>query len=373
MLNLLVDLGERFSSGAGSLARERIARAGYTFEQRRGADDRTLAWMDVVFGGSWSSEAHVATNVIASLGGAPAGFASFDPAERRFAWLRGAAANDGVLVFGPLGVDPLHEGKGLGASLVTCALAAMRERGARQALIAAVGESLVPFYERVCGARIAERFDLAEFTPKPVRTVVLASGNGSNFQAVLDRVSSGTLPLDVCALVTNRPGAYAIERARTHGVRNVRIVPWKRAEATRAEYDLRLLEVVGAERPELVLLLGWMHVLDAGFVRAFPELINVHPAYLPLDSSFDVVGMPDGVTIPAFRGAHAVRDALEASSPWVGASVHGVTEEADRGPVLARRPLLVRPGEDEAAILERLHPIEHQLVERGIKRWLYER
>lgn len=373
MLNLLVDLDERFSSAAGSEARERIARAGYTFEQRRGADDRTLAWIDVVFGGSWSSEAHIATNVIATIDGAPAGFASFDPAERRFAWLRGAAARDGVLVFGPLGVDPLHEGKGLGASLLTCALAAMRERGARQAFVAAVGEELVPFYERACGARVAEHFDLAAFTPKPVRTVVLASGNGSNFQSVLERVSAGALPLDVRALVTNRTGAYAIERARTWGVRSVRIVPWKRAETTRGEYDRLLLETVGAERPELVLLLGWMHVLDASFVRAFPELINVHPAYLPLDSSFDVVGMPDGVTIPAFRGAHAVRDALAASSPWVGASVHVVTEEADRGPILARKPLLVRPGEDEAAILERLHPIEHQLVERGIKRWLYER
>ncbi|MEO9169540.1 MAG: formyltransferase family protein, partial [Candidatus Baltobacteraceae bacterium] len=214
---------------------------------------------------------------------------------------------------------------------------------------------------------------LGSFTPEPVRTVVLASGRGTNFQAVLDRVSEGTLPLDVTALVTNRNDAFAIERARAAQVPNVHVLPWQRSAQTRAQYDAQLLETVASERPELVLLLGWMHVLDTAFVNAFPELINVHPAFLPLDSSFDVVGVPDGATIPAFRGAHAVSDALEALCPWSGATVHVVRAEADRGPVLARKPLRIVSGEDEAALSERLHPIEHQLLERGIKRWLYER
>jgi phosphoribosylglycinamide formyltransferase-1 len=280
----------------------------------------------------------------------------------------------GVSVFGPFGVDPAYRGGPLGAALLTIALASMRARGAQRALIAAVGErKLVEYYATHANARAAERFDVAAFTPAPVRTVVLASGSGTNFQAVLDRVTDGALPLDLRALVCNKPGAHAIVRAREGGVTNVHVLPWRRAEQTRAAYDAQLLATVAGERPELVLLLGWMHLLETSFVTAFPELINVHPAFLPLDSSRDVVGMPDGTEIPAFRGAFAVRDALAAGSRWAGATVHVVTPQTDRGPVLVRKPLRVEPGDDEAAVLARLHLIEHGLVARGIKRWLFER
>jgi len=122
-----------------------------------------------------------------------------------------------------------------------------------------------------------------------------------------------------------------------------------------------------------VLLLGWMHLLEPSFLDAFAQMLNVHPAFLPLEPARDSVGMPDGVTIRAFRGARAVRDALAANSPWVGASVHAVTADTDRGRVLARKPLRVIAGEEEDALLARLHPIEHQLVAIAIKRWLYER
>ena len=126
-------------------------------------------------------------------------------------------------------------------------------------------------------------------------------------------------------------------------------------------------------QPELVLLLGWMHLLEPAFVEAFPQMLNVHPAFLPLDPSQDRVGMPDGTIVPAYRGARAVRDALADGSTWVGASVHEVTVNADRGRVLTRKPLRVIAEEDEDAVLSRLHPIEHVLVETAIKRWLYER
>lgn len=373
-MNLLVDLDERFDDAARSQAIESVENAGFTFEETHGADDRTLAWIDDAFGGAWSSEVNTGSNVIARKDGAPAGFASFDPAELRFAWLRGAASQPDTAVFGPFGVDPVHRGGPIGKALLTAALCALRKRGAAKACIAAVGsEKLVEYYAQHVNARVAERFDLAGFTPKPVRTVVLASGSGTNFQAVVDAVRDRSLPLDIRALVSNKSGAYAIERARVASIPHVRVLPWKRAELSRDEYDALLLKTVAEEEPELVLLLGWMHLLASPFVTAFPELINVHPAFLPLDSSRDVVGMPDGSTVPAFRGAHAVRDALDASSSWIGASVHVVTPETDRGPILVRKPLRVAHGEDEASVLARLRPIEHQLVERGIRRWLYER
>lgn len=374
MVNLLVDLDERYDDAARAEAFRSIESAGFRLEERHGAGDRTLAWIDEVFGGAWSSEANAGTNVVAFKDDAPAGFATYDPIGLNFAWLRGVASQPETAIFGPFGVDPAHRGTHVGTALLTAALCGLRLRGAKLACIPAVGEEkLVNYYVRNANARIAERFDPAAFTPKPVRTVVLASGNGTNFQAVLDRVKSGTLPLDVRALVTNKENAFAIERARNANVPQVHVLPWKRDEMSRPEYDAQLLDRVAQEEPQLVLLLGWMHLLDRSFVTAFPELINVHPSFLPLDSSKDVVGMPDGTEIPAFRGAWAVRDALQADSKWVGASVHVVTPATDRGPVLVRKPLRVLEGEDEAAVLERLHPIEHQLVERGIRRWLYER
>ncbi|HEX8807241.1 MAG TPA: formyltransferase family protein, partial [Candidatus Aquilonibacter sp.] len=164
----------------------------------------------------------------------------------------------------------------------------------------------------------------------------------------------------------------AIARAQRAHVPTA-VIAWNRERDSRATYDRQLFEAVSRFEPELVLLLGWMHLLEPAFVDAFPQMLNVHPAFLPLDPARDIVGMPDGRIIPAFRGPRAVRDALAEDSPWVGASVHAVTAETDRGRVLARKPLRVDAEEDEEAVLARLHPIEHKLVAIAIRRWLFER
>ncbi len=369
MINLVVDLDERYASDAA--ARERITRAGYGITVGAAANDATLAWIDETFGGAWSSELAVARCALATRDGTPAGFAAFDPIGLRYAWLRGIAREPDVGVFGPFGVAPEYRGGTLGSSLLHIALCGLRARGYRRGLIAATSDGLVPYYQRHANARVVERYDPRSFTPVPIRTVVLASGSGTNFAAVIDRVAEG-LPLELVALVSNRSDAFALERARRAGIPAI-VLPWAREAQSRAEYDRTLLEAVAQSQPQLVLLLGWMHLLELAFVDAFPEMLNVHPAFLPLDPARDSVGMPDGVTIPAFRGAHAMRDALAANSPWVGASVHEVTAETDRGRVLARKPLRVVAGEEEGAVLARLHPIEHQLVAVAIRRWLFER
>ena len=315
MINLLVDLDERFASDAS--ARERIARAGYEFANAQPASGATLAWIDEVFGGSWSSEVAVASSVVATKDDAPAGFAAFDPQGLRYAWLRGIAREADVGIFGPFGVAPAlrgsfaaPQGDSLGSLLLEIALCGLRARGYRRGLIAATSQGLVPYYERHAGARVIERYDPREFTPKPVRTVVLASGSGTNFQAVIDRVADG-LPLDLRALVSNRSDAFAIERARKADIPAI-LLPWQHDRESRAQYDRALHEAVARLEPELVLLLGWMHLLDPAFVDAFPNMLNVHPAFLPLDPASDSVTLPDGTTMPAFRGPRAVRDALAA-------------------------------------------------------------
>jgi len=203
-----------------------------------------------------------------------------------------------------------------------------------------------------------------------IPTAALISGSGTNLQAVIDAVAAGRLPLDLRLVLSNRAGAFGLERARRGGVPDVRAEVWDRKGGeARAAYDARLLTIVRESGARLVLLLGWMHVLPAGFVEAFDGVLNIHPAYLPEDPAADAVRVPDGPEIPAFRGAHALRDAIEAGVGWTGATCHVVTPEVDRGPVLAREPMRLEPGEGESAALERLHLVEHRVLVEGIARW----
>ncbi|HKE36667.1 MAG TPA: GNAT family N-acetyltransferase [Candidatus Baltobacteraceae bacterium] len=338
-------------------------------------EERTLAWIDDEFGGSWSSEAFVGGNVVArDDAGAPIGFATYDPQGLRFRWLRGLAKEPGVGIFGPIGVTEGERRNGLGTELLLAALGKLRERGYSRALIAAVGEKeTIDWYRHAAKAEIAERYDAAALAPRRPRVSVMVSGSGTNLQSVLDRSRSGELPIDVVAVVSNCGKAYALERARNAGVSSVRVVTWKRKEEARDAYDLRLLEEVRADNPDLVLMLGWMHLLSEPFVRAFPSLLNLHPAFLPLDPARDDVVLPDGTTMPAYRGPDAAGDALREGRRWVGATVHAVTPATDRGPVIARKPLRVDAHESHEDVMQRLHPVEHALVATAIRRWIYER
>lgn len=374
MVNLLVDLrSEQFGQQALAQATRAIEDAGFSVERTAAGNDRFLAWIDDEFGGTWSSETFAGKSFIAMHDGRFAGFSTYDPRGLQFSWLRGLGAEPGVGIFGPFGVAPDFRGSPIGPQLLVAALASLAQQGYANALIPAVGhEKLVAYYQKYSGAQIAERFEKAQWKQRSYRTVVLASGSGSNFQSIVDRVSAGELPLDIAMLLSNNANAYALERARNANIHAVAL-PWDRKAQSREKYDAALLEMVRREEPDLVLLLGWMHLLPDAFIAAFPETINIHPAFLPLDQSSDHVGFPDGEITPAFRGARAVRDALAWGSRWVGASAHRVTLQADSGPVLVRKPLPVRAGETQEAIMERLHPLEHRVLAGAIMRWVYER
>lgn len=374
MVNLLVDLRSgQFDGEALARALRGIESAGFSIEHAAPGSDAYLAWIDQQFGGTWSSEAFAGKSVVAKSGERFAGFATHDPRGLRFSWLRGLGAQEGVGVFGPFGVAADFRGSPIGPHLLVAALASLREAGYAKALIPAVGhEKLIAYYQRHSDAQIVERFEKARWRQRRYRTLVMASGSGTNFQSAIDGVAGGRLPLDLVMLVSNRSGAYALERARNARVPAVAL-PWDRKAQPRQRYDESLFELVHREQPELLLLLGWMHVLPDRFVAQFPEMINIHPAFLPLDQNRDDVGFPDGSVTPVFRGAHAVRDALEWGSGWVGASSHRVTLEADRGPVLVRKPLAIEPGDTKETVMERLHPLEHRMLAGGIMRWVYER
>jgi len=376
MVNLAVDLRDpRFDDAALARALEAIDAAGFRTERVRKGDDAFLAWLDGEFGGTWSSEAFAGTNVIArDAEGIPAGFATYDPRALQFSWLRGIGAEDGIGIFGPFGVAAAHRKSGIGPHLLIAALASLRERGYGRALIPAVGaEKLIEYYVTHSGAQIVERFHKGSWFTRKYRTTVLVSGSGTNLQSVLDASAEGRLPLDVQAVISNVENVYALTRAQNAGIPTVRALSWRRAEEDRGSYDARLIGAIQETQPELVLLLGWMHLLSPPCIDALPEMLNIHPAFLPLDPAADVVGFADGSVTPAYRGAHAVRDALRDGAGWVGATVHRVTNDTDRGEVLQRKALRVENGEKEADVMERLHPLEHRVLGGAIMRWVYER
>jgi phosphoribosylglycinamide formyltransferase-1 len=371
LVNLLADLSDaRFAQEAVHHELEALDRRGvYPLREHR-TPERILSWIDAAFGGAWSTEASLGGVWIAQEAERPIGFAAYDPRGLRYHWLRAWTQKASVGIFGPLGVDAPERGRGIGSVLTRAALFSLRERGYRQALIPAVGPAeTVAFYEREAGAYVVETVDAGR-RGRRWRATVLASGNGSNFQAVLDASARAELALDVSALVSNRAGAYAIERAVRAGIA-VHVESWRRGVESREEYDARLIDVVAATQPDVVLLLGWMHVLPATFLARFPETLNVHPAFLPLDPSADRVTMPDGTSIPAFRGAHAFDDALAAGVTWAGASVHRVNVAVDRGAILARAPFLLgdRPREE---LDVSLHALEHRVLRSALQRWCWE-
>ncbi|MFN2448755.1 MAG: formyltransferase family protein [Candidatus Baltobacteraceae bacterium] len=373
IVNLAVDLPDaQFGEQARARAFASIERAGYAVEMVRGGGDAFLAWLDDAFGGTWSSEAYAGSSIIARKDGAFGGFATYDPDGLTFSWLRGAAREPGTGIFGPFGVAAADRKSGIGPALLIAALASLRALGYQRAIIPAVGEEkLVAYYAQQAGARIVETFEKAAFRRRRFRTVVLASGNGSNFQSVIDGADARRLPLDLVLLASNKPRAFALERARRNNIAAVAL-PWDRSLQTRASYDEALLDLVRRDNPELVLLLGWMHLLSEAFVREFPATINIHPAFLPLNQRLEQVGFPDGSFAPAFRGADAVADAVALKCAWVGATSHLISLDADRGPVLTRKPLAVRQNEPAEQIMERLHPLEHAVVASGIMRWVFE-
>ena len=372
-VNLIVDFAaDRFDAAAAERAHHMANALGFRLMHAARGDERLAAWIDWQFAPSWWSAEACASEVWMALdkGGDIVGFAAFDAHGLRWPWLRGYHARAEVGIFGPYGVVREQRKTGLGEALLDVALCSLRAKSYAHALIPAVGfDRLVAMYQARTGATIADRFSFD--SPRRFRTTILASGGGTNAQNVFDRVGAGTLPLELGGVITNSSRAQVVQRAERAGV-GVQAVVWDRAAQSRATYDARVIAAVADTRPELVLLLGWMHLLPPIFIERFAEILNVHPAFLPLDPGADEVVLPDGSVIPAFRGAHALRDALAARAPWSGASVHRVTRETDRGAIVVRTPLRIAGLTNLIDVVDKVRPIEHAAVASAVRRWCFE-
>jgi formyltetrahydrofolate-dependent phosphoribosylglycinamide formyltransferase len=179
---------------------------------------------------------------------------------------------------------------------------------------------------------------------RAARLVVLASGSGSTLQAVLDE--PGLRPLVVGA-GTDVPGCRAMERAAAAGVETFGTALGEHAD--RAAWNDALADLIGAHDPDLVVLAGFMRILAPSVVARF-RIVNTHPALLP-----------------AFPGAHAIRDALAAGVATTGVTVHWVDDGVDTGPVIAQTPVPVHRGDTEDSLRARIQAAEKPLYVRTIR------
>jgi phosphoribosylglycinamide formyltransferase 1 len=181
------------------------------------------------------------------------------------------------------------------------------------------------------------------------RVVVLVSGHGSNLQALLDAAAERGSGMAIVLVGADRPGAFGLERARRAGVDTAVVRPADHPD--RPSFDLALRDLVAAARPDVVCLAGFMRILGPAFVGAFPDrILNTHPSLLP-----------------AFRGAHAVRDALAYGVKVTGCTVHLVDEQVDHGPVLFQATVPVEPGDDEDRLHGRIKQEEHRLLPLAVR------
>ncbi|KMP04961.1 purine synthase [Coccidioides immitis RMSCC 2394] len=202
------------------------------------------------------------------------------------------------------------------------------------------------------------------------RLTVLISGNGTNLQAVIDSIQAKQLPATIVRVISNRKDAFGLERATRAGIPTLyhNLLKYKKAHppteegvrAAREEYDAELARLVLADSPELVVCLGFLHILSRTFLeplaKAGVEIINLHPA-LP----------------GQFNGAHAIERAhaawLEGKIDKTGVMIHKVIAEVDMGtPLLVREiPFIKGVDEDLEALEKRIHEIEWKVVVEGVQ------
>lgn len=184
---------------------------------------------------------------------------------------------------------------------------------------------------------------------EPLRIAVLISGNGSNFQAVLDVVNKGSINGVITAVVSNKQDAYGLIRAKEAGIQTY--VVKAKADEQREDYDKRLLTVLNQEKLDLIVLAGFMRILTAPLIERFDgKMLNIHPSLLP-----------------KYRGLRTHQRAIDANDTEHGCSIHFVTPELDGGPVVLQSKVPIFSDDDADTLSERVRIQELQTYPLVVK------
>ena len=178
---------------------------------------------------------------------------------------------------------------------------------------------------------------------------VLASGNGTNLQAIFDAIETGQIEGRICIVISDKSDAYALKRARNYNIDTAYIN--LKGFKNREEYDKEIVSALNEKEIDLVVLAGYMKILTPYFINAFKnKIMNIHPALLP-----------------SFSGLHVQKKALDHGVKVSGCTVHFVDEGLDSGPIIIQRAVEVKEDDTEETLAERILKEEHQIYPRAIQ------
>jgi len=181
---------------------------------------------------------------------------------------------------------------------------------------------------------------------------VLASGRGSNLQAVMDQIADCKLDAEIVVVLSDKENSFALKRAQGKGITGITVL--KNAFTSQIEFETALVENLKKYGTELVVLAGFMRVLSSYFIQQFPNrIINIHPSLLP-----------------SFPGLHAQKQALEYGVKFSGCTVHFVNEEVDGGPIISQALVSVIEGDTEESLADRILVEEHRLLPEAIQNFI---
>lgn len=195
---------------------------------------------------------------------------------------------------------------------------------------------------------------------EPLKIAVLASGEGTNLQAIIDAIKEGRLKAEIKAVISNNSGSGALRRAREEGLFGLHLS--HRQFATPEEFNHNLLKILQDRKVELIVLAGYMKMLSPKVINAYRNrILNIHPALLP---SFGGKGM---------YGQRVHQAVIEYGVKLTGVTVHIVDEEYDHGPIVLQRAVKVLEGDDPESLSKRLLEVEHELYPEAIRFFAEER
>jgi phosphoribosylglycinamide formyltransferase 1 len=183
--------------------------------------------------------------------------------------------------------------------------------------------------------------------PNPLRLGVLASGSGSNFEAIAQAISQQRLPAQIKVLIYNNPDATVVQRAERYDT-PTRLLN-HRDYPNREALDQAIAEVLRSHGVELVVMAGWMRVMTPVLLNAFPKVLNIHPSLLP-----------------SFKGIRAVEQAIAAGVKIAGCTVHWVVPEVDSGEILVQAAVPVLPNDTPTSLHARIQVQEHRIIVEAI-------
>lgn len=184
---------------------------------------------------------------------------------------------------------------------------------------------------------------------RKTRIGVLVSGSGTNLQSILDSCKAGRIDAEVVVVISNKPDAYALERAKNAGIDTV--ILESKGFAVREDYDRELVKILKKRNVELVILAGFMRIVTPVLIKEFPmRIMNIHPALLP-----------------SFPGLNVQKKALEYGAKFSGCTVHFVTEDVDAGPIIIQAVVPVYENDTEETLRERILEQEHRIYPQAIQ------